>query len=340
MNVETLSAPDAACDAFVSGRPDGKICHLPSWSFMVQRVFGHQSWYLVARESLTVRGVLPLVHVRSRLFGNRMVSQAFANYGGILADGEVVQKALFDRAVEIAAGLGCESIELRNIDPLPYDLQLRGGKACMHLPLSDPEALWKGFDPKVRNQVRKAEKSGIVAVDGGAELVDDFYAVYTSRMRQLGTPCYSRRFMKGMVETFPNNGRVFVVRLDEKPIGAGITTCFNGFAEIPLAATLTEYNSLCPNNLLYWSVIRHYAGAGASVFDFGRSTVGAGTYQFKKQWDPTQVDMHYQYWVAPGHELSISSPDNPQYRRKVEMWKRLPLWLTRLLGPRISRGLP
>jgi FemAB-related protein (PEP-CTERM system-associated) len=340
MNVETLAAPEAACDAFVAQRPDGKICHLPAWSFMVQRVFGHRSYYLAAREDSLVRGVLPLVHVRSRLFGDRMISQAFANYGGILADDEAVRRALFDRAVEIATRLGCESIELRNVDPLPYDLHLRSGKACMHLPLADPEALWRGYDPKVRNQVRKAEKSGIAAAAGGPELLDDFYGVYTARMRQLGTPCYSRKLMQGMLGTFPDHCRIFVVRLGDECVGAAITTCFNGFAEIPLAATLTEYNSLCPNNLLYWSVIKHYAAAGASVFDFGRSTVGAGTYRFKMQWGPNQVDTHYQYWLAPGHELSISSPDNPKYRRKVEMWKRLPLWLTRLLGPPISRGLP
>ncbi len=340
MNIESLSTHDAACDAFVARRADGKICHLPAWSFMVQRVFSHQSHYLVARGDAALLGVLPLIHVKSRLFGNRMISQAFANYGGILTDDEGVRRALFDRAVELATQLRCESIELRNIDPLPYGLQLREGKAVMHLPLGDPEALWKGFDPKVRNQVRKAEKSGIVACDGGAELLDDFYGVYTTRMRQLGTPCYSRKLMEGMLETFPDHCRIFVVRLENKAVGAGITTCFNGLAEIPLAATLTEYNSLCPNNLLYWSVIKHYATAGAGVFDFGRSTVGAGTYHFKKQWEPRQVDTHYQYWLAPGSELSISSPDNPRYRRKVEAWKRLPLWLTRLLGPPISRGLP
>jgi lipid II:glycine glycyltransferase (peptidoglycan interpeptide bridge formation enzyme) len=122
-------------------------------------------------------------------------------------------------------------------------------------------------------------------------------------------------------------------------VGGGFTTCYNGLAEIPWASTLTEFNNLCPNNLLYWSVIKYYCQAGAKIFDFGRSSVGAGTWQFKKQWGPTQVDLNYQYWLAPGQELEIASPDNPRYKRKIEMWKKLPLWLTRILGPVISRNL-
>lgn len=341
MDVAIIQTDAPDCREFVRSRSDGRLCFLPAWGFMVERVFGHRSFYLAARENGKTSGVLPLVHVRSRLFGNRMISQAFVDYGGILAESVQARDALFRRAVELATECGCQNIEFRNVHPLPYELVLRSDKVGMHLPLGDdPDALWKGFDAKVRNQVRKAEKSGIAAAAGGPELLDDFYGVYTARMRQLGTPCYSRKLMQGMLGTFPDHCRIFVVRLGDECVGAAITTCFNGFAEIPLAATLTEYNSLCPNNLLYWSVIKHYAAAGASVFDFGRSTVGAGTYRFKMQWGPNQVDTHYQYWLAPGHELSISSPDNPKYRRKVEMWKRLPLWLTRLLGPPISRGLP
>ena len=208
--------------------------------------------------------MLPLAHVRSRLFGNKMVSQAFANYGGPLAGDAQAQRALCEYAAELAARNGCESIEYRNVLPLPFDLSPRAGKACMHLSLGegDAEALWKGFDAKVRNQVRKAEKSGIVPADGGAELLDEFYDVYTVRMRQLGTPCFPKKMMLAILEAFPQNSRVFVVRLEGRAVGGGFTTCYNGLAEIPWASTLTEFNNLCPNNLLYWSVIKYYCQAG------------------------------------------------------------------------------
>lgn len=341
MNVDILTNNDSACNAFVSQRPDGKICHLPAWGKAVTRATGLKAFYLAARDNKNIHGVLPLVHAKSILFGNFMVSQGFSDYGGILADSDEARDALFNYAVELATMNNCQTIEFRNIQPLPYSLEPRTGKMCMHLPLaSDPDEVWKSFNPKVRNQVRKAEKSDIIAADGHIELLNDFYRVYIVRMHQLGSPAYPRKLMQYLLEAFPDNSRLFVVRLDELTIGAGLTFHFNGFVEMPFASTFTQYNNLCPNNLLYWSVIRHYCLAGAKCFDFGRCTVDGPTFQFKKQWGPQPVELHYQYWLRPGHQLSILSPNNPAFKRKVEMWKKLPLWMARLLGPYISCNLP
>lgn len=341
MNVNILTAPDPACQTFVQQTPNGRICHLPAWNDVVIRAVGHLPFYLVARENGKIRGVLPLTQVRSLLFGNRMISQALSNYGGLLTDSPKACDALFNYAVELATKLNCESIEFRNTQPLPYNLKTRTGKVCMHLPLvPNPHELWQGFRSEIRNRIRKAEKSGLIAVDGGIELLDHFYRVYTVRMHQLGTPCYSRKVMYNILQAFPNNSRIFTVRLSGLTVGAGFTVCFSGFAEMPWVATITRYNKLAPNNLLYWSAIKHYCLKQASWFDFGRSTVNGPTYEFKRRWGTNPVDLHYQYWVCPGHQLSILSPDSFKYQKKVQMWKKLPLWMTRLLGPYISRNLP
>lgn len=340
MNVDILTTLDPACQAFVQQIPNGRICHLPAWSDAVTRVAGHRPFYLVARDGDEIRGVLPLMQVRSRLFGNRMISQAFSDYGGPLTKDRAALDFLYNRAVELATEHKCKSIEFRNTDPLPYDLHLRTDKMTMHLPLSsDPEQLWRKFRPEIRNRVRKAEKSGLIAINGGLELLDDFYRVWTVRVRQLGTPCYPSKLMRSILETFPNNSRIFIVRFDSLTVGGGFTTCLNGWADMQWVATLTHYNKLAPNNLLYWSVIKHYCMGGASWFDFGRCTVNGPTYEFKRRWGPREVKFYYQYWVRPGQQLSIISPDTPKYKRKVEMWKRLPLWVTRLVGPYISRSL-
>jgi len=341
MDVKIVKTPDPKCDAFVLSRAEGTISYLSTWSRAVVEGTGLKEFYLEAFEGEDICGVLPLIYVRSRLFGNQLVSQAFCNYGGILADGSAARGALFDRAVALADELGCEFIEFRNINPLPYELDSVTNKMCMHLPLTaDPDDLWKSFKPKVRNQVRKAEKASLLASSARLELLDDFYRVYTIRMRQLGSPCFSKKLMRSILETFPDESRIFVVRQDTLTIGAGFVTFYNGFVEIPWAATLLQYNRLCPNNLLYWTIMKHYCFAGARWFDFGRCTVDSSTYRFKKQWGPRPVNLHYQYWVKPGQELSIPDADDPKYKWKVEMWKRLPLWVTRLFGPYISRHLP
>ena len=339
MDISVLQSADPNVDAFVAARADARLGHTFAWSQVAVAAGGYRPYYLVARETDRIAGVLPLMHVKSRLFGNRLVSQAYSTYGGPLASAEAIAP-LYDEAARIAGQLGCDSIEFRNVTPMPYDLPRREGKICMHLGLdADPEKLWKGFDAKVRNQVRKAEKSNIVPADGGAELLDEFYDLYTIRMRQLGTPPFSRKLMAATLESLPSSSRVFVVRQDKLTLGAAFVTQFNGLVEIPWAATMVEYNNLCPNNLLYWTVIKHACLNGAGTFDFGRCTVGAGTYQFKKQWGPQPVELNYQYWTPPGRPLREVNPENPSFQRKIEMWKKMPLWFTRMVGPRIARSL-
>lgn len=341
MNVDILNAPDADVDAFVERQPDAKIGHTFAWSEKVIQRAGHRPFYLVARDGDEVCGVLPLTQVRSILFGNHMISQAFSSYGGPLTSRPEALKPLYDRAVELATAHGCESIEFRNVEPLPYDLQLRHDKVVIHLQLpADPQELWGSFKPKIRNHVRKAEKSGILAASGSVQFLGDFYRVYTIRMHQLGTPPRPKGCIRDILTGFPANSKIFVVRLKGEVIGAGLTICYNGCVEIPLAATLPQYNKLCPNNLLYWSIMKHYCGAGADKFDFGRSTVGGSTHRFKEQWGSESVQLNYQYWVRGGGQVSILSPEDPKYRKRVEMWKKLPLWLTRLIGPYISKQLP
>jgi len=340
MNITEVSGRDAGIDSFVESHAAGNICHTTAWSCMLQEHRGYSTHYLAAYEGQSLRGVLPLTHVKSALFGNRLVSQAHSNYGGVLADDAQATEALYQHAVQLAGSLGCQAVDFRSTTPLPHDLPMRQGKISMHLPLTaDPEDLWKGFDPKVRNQVRKAQKSELVADQGGLELVDEFYELYTIRMRDLGTPPYHRDLYKGILTAFPNNSRIFVVRQGTLTLGAGMVTAWNGFVEIPSAATRVEFNNLCPNNLLYWSIMEHYCRQGMKTFDFGRCTVESNTYRFKKQWDSQAVDLYYQSWVKDGARAGDADHDDAGNQWKIRLWKRLPLWVTRKLGAKISRGL-
>ncbi len=155
-------------------------------------------------------GVLPLVSFRSLLFGKFLVSLPFVNYGGVLADDDRAARALLDAARVEADRRGASSVELRHTRRRFDDLPVRQHKVAMTLSLpGDAEAAWKGFDNKVRNQVRKAEKSGFDTAIGGAELAGDFYEVFARNMRDLGTPVYSRRLFE---EVLGNDSRIARVR--------------------------------------------------------------------------------------------------------------------------------
>ena len=343
MNIELLDQADPMCEAFVRGHPDGRICHLWAWSEAVQAGFRHRVYYLAAREDGAVHGVLPLMHVRSLLFGNHLVSHALSDYGGILADGDAARDALFSRAVELAGQLRAESIEFRNVQPLPYELQVRTDKVSFRLALAaNPEDVWGKFTSKsrIRNHVRTAEKAGITVADGGAELLDEFYGLYAPRMHQLGSPAYSKETLRLLLDRLPGNCRLFVARLGAQPVAVTLTFCFNGIVENSLGCTLVQYNNLNPNHMVFWGAMKHYCAAGAKWFEFGRSTRGGTGYNFKRQWLSEEVQLHYQYWVRPGTALSVPTPDSPKYKWKVDLWKRLPAAVANWLGPRISRGLP
>lgn len=210
----------------------------------------------------------------------------------------------------------------------------------MHLPLhADAESQWASLDRKVRNQIRKAEKSGLTVEDGGASLVPEFHTVFARNMRDLGTPVYARRFFDEILHAFPDEARVFVVRHGRRPVAASITLTDRGTTEVPWASSLREMNDKAPNMLLYWAMLRLAIDRGSRRFDFGRSSPGAGTYRFKEQWGARPVPLVWEYAGLSG-ELPDLSPANPKYRLAIAVWQRLPLSITKVVGPHLVRHLP
>jgi FemAB-related protein (PEP-CTERM system-associated) len=207
----------------------------------------------------------------------------------------------------------------------------------MHLPLG--ENMWERLDKKVRNQIRKAQKSDLSAERGQSALIAEFYQVFARNMRDLGTPVYSRRLFEQVLETFPERAALHVVRLNRQPVAAGLTFRTGDTVEVPWASSIRDYNHLCPNHLLYWHIIESAVAAGCGLLDFGRSTPGEGTFKFKEQWGAQPVALHWEYpWLT--RTLPDNSPKNARFQAAIELWKRLPLTVATALGPRIVRGIP
>ena len=332
----------AAWDGYVSGHRQAVCYHLHAWRAVFERAFGHRTVYLAAKLGESIVGVLPLVEMRSLIFGRFFVSLPFVNYGGVLADNAVVERALFDRAGELAQERGLSHVELRHFACHFSDAPAKQHKVTMLLPLApDTEAMWAVLDRKVRNQVRKAEKSGLTCESGGAELLDAFYPVFATNMRDLGTPVYPRRLFQEVFTALPERTRVFVVRTtDSKPVAAGVWLRFRDTVEVPWASSLREFRAASPNNLLYWEAIKRAIEERATTFDFGRSTPNEGTYHFKAQWGAEPMPLCWEYKLVGGAVLPDSSPKNSKFSFAIEAWKRLPLSIANTLGPHIVRGIP
>jgi FemAB-related protein (PEP-CTERM system-associated) len=327
-------------DAFVDSSPEASGYHLWGWRAIFNGVFGHECHYLACRENGRVTGILPLVFLKSYLFGRFGVSLPFVNYGGLVANSQTAIDALIASATSAAASRKLAHLELRHRLRQCPGLEAKQHKVAMLLPLTSESELWAQFDKKARNQVRKAEKNELQVGIGGAELLPDFYRVFARNMRDLGTPVYSPDFFAAVLRQFPDSTRVFVVRKEDLAIGAAITYAFRDVIEVPWASSLREYLSLCPNNLLYWSIIRYGLSNGFRTLDFGRSTPNEGTFHFKRQWGATPSPLFWEYQLLSRKTLPDQSPKNPKLRGAIEAWKRLPLPLANRLGPAIVRGIP
>ena len=334
-------ATPAMADAYVDAHPFGRSYHKHAWMRVVSEAFGHQSKYLVAERGNVTVGVLPVVGFNSRLFGRFMVSMPFLNYGGVLADDVEAERALLAHAIELTRHSGGRHLELRHDRQHFSELAAKRHKVAMELRLAaTAEDQWRVLDRKLRNQVRKAEKSGLQIHDGSTELLDRFYDVFARNMRDLGTPVYAKEFFRRVLVTFPEQTRVVVVSLNEQPIAASILHWYRQRIEVPWASSLREFNSLCANVLLYWHMLRFAIERGFEVFDFGRSTPGEGTYQFKKQWGAEPRELVWEYWTAEGGSVPELNPHNPKFALAIRAWQRLPVPVANALGPHIVRNIP
>jgi len=341
MRVVTVES-GADWDSFVQASADATAYHCFGWKAVFARSFGHTAYYIAAvDDDGEWRGILPLVHMRSRLFGNFIVSLPFVNYGGLLCHSEVAATLLLDEAEKIRRSCGASHVELRHLARMPGNLPTNQHKVTMVLELAgSAEDQWKAFDSKLRNQIRKAQKSALHCTRGHLDLLDGFYEAFARNMRDLGTPVYSKDFFRNILETFPDTTAVIAVWLEGKIIAAGLASWFKGNIEVPWASSIRDYKPLCPNHMLYWEAIRFSIERGFREFDFGRSTPDGGTYHFKKQWGALPIQLNWQYLMDEHGRLPALNPSNPKYRAAIGIWQHLPVSVTKVLGPLIVRNIP
>ncbi len=321
-----------AWDEYV-GRDGSGLFHRWNWNdvFAVYRL---PVYRLAAYRGDRIVGVLPVVEQRSRLFKHQLVSLPWFDAAGVLADDEPESRALVEAVVQLSEAKSAELVQLRQIEEHGLSPHYRVDKLLMRLGLpADSEELWNGLKAKVRNQVRKGEKSGLDVVCGGEELLAPFYDVYSHNMRDLASPAHSRAFFEALCSAFPSEVQIWNVRLGQETIGAGLTMANGSCLEIPWASSLRKYNHLCVNHAMYWKILEHACQSGFSWFHFGRSSVGSGTYKFKQQWGAEGLPL---YWYFLGDAGTVAEEiDDPAERFGLarEIWSHLPVSVSRRLGP-------
>ena len=334
-----------AWDAFVRAHPQGTFFHLAAWAGVIERTFGHTAHHVLAERDGAVVGVLPLVHVRTRLFGNALVSTPFCVYGGPLAaDGETAA-ALTAHAVALQKRTGAAVTEFRYLHPPAEDWlddAAWPGKTDLYVTFrkpvgADDDANLKAIPRKQRAMVRKGIERGLRSVANAD--VDGLHRIYAESVRNLGTPVVPRRYFRTLAEAFGNAMDVVTV-LDGDSAVASVLNFYWRDEVLPYYGGGTAAaRGVAANDFMYWEVMRRAAARGVGLFDFGRSKAGTGAFSFKKNWGFAPTPLHHRFHLTPGAAIPELNPLNPKYRLFIAAWKRLPLPVANLLGPPIVRGL-
>lgn len=328
-------------DMFVAAMPEASNYHRWGWKDAIENTFGHKGYYLAANNSEGITGILPLVHMKSRLFGQFLVSMPFFSYGGILARTHESQNSLLAEASKLGQELGVSHIELRQGTSRPISWSDATPKVTMELCLPEQvDALWKSLSSGIRNKVRNAQKNKFRAEWGGIELIEMFYKIFSTNMRNLGTPVYPQRWFLNLCKQFPKEVKILAIWDVDRVVASGIITCYGDGIELPWSASLPESRKKYSAVFLYWALLEWAIMQGYKRVDFGRCTRGSGVYEFKRHWNSQERHLHWYYWLAPGMGVPELRPDNPKYKFATEVWKHLPLAVANLLGPRIVRSLP
>lgn len=330
---------EARWDRFVGACGGGTFFHLAGWKRVIERAFGHRTHYLLAERGGAITGVLPLTHVKSALFGSSLISNAFAVHGGpIAADAESLA-ALEREAVRLMETIPVPVLELRGWSQHRAEWPTRADLYAMFRKPLEPsvEANLKSVPRKQRAMIRKGMRNGLCsAVD--AE-VGRLHRIYGESVRNLGTPVFSKSYFHILREEFSTSSDIVTVTHDGQAVASVLNFYFRDEVIPFYGGGVRAARALAANDFMYWEVMRRACERGCRVFDFGRSKVGTGAYDFKRNWGFEPTPLVYQFRLAAGRAMPDLNPLNPKLRLLVAAWKRLPLPVANLLGPLIVKGI-
>lgn len=337
--IKTLSDSETELwDNYVEASPEATFFHLSGWKEVIEKAFGHRGYFFYVERDGKICGVLPLIHIKSRLFGNALVSAAFCVYGGIVADDEQACAQLDQSACDLAMQLGVDYLEMRNrlqkTPDRPYkELYVTFRKALD----PDVEKNLQAIPRKQRAMIRKGIKAGLTSsIDTN---IERFYAAYSESVRNLGTPVFAKSYFQILRQVFSEQCEILTVERDGKLISSVMNFYFKDEV-LPYYGGGTDLaRAVKGNDFMYWEVMRRAVENELKIFDYGRSKIGTGSYSFKKHWGFEAEPLFYEFHLVKAKTLPDINPLNPKYRLFIAAWKRLPLSVSQWVGPWIAKDL-
>jgi len=328
-------------DDYVNVHPDACVFHTSAWRRVVESTYGHQPFYLMAKRGSQITGVLPMFLIKSCLFGRVLATTPYASSGAVCSDDQESGQILVESAIQLARELQVAYLELKStsLTECAY-LERHADYINYHLPLDEPDILWaKRLKGRARTALRKADSFHLTCSQGH-QLLDVFHHLMAINMCRLGTPVHSRSFYQAILSFFDAKACIFVAKYQQVPVSTLLTLHHGHGVTVLYASSLVEYRHMNPNNYLYWGAMKAAYYSGATSFDFGRSLAGSGPAKFKESWGAEAKPLYYEYFLNRQKAIPRIRQDNPSYQIARSVWKRLPLNITKLVGPHLIKNVP
>ena len=333
-----LPGDEARWDAFVEASDGGTFYHLTGWKHLIERKLGHKAYYLMCEQGGQIYSVLPVVHVKSLLFGNALISIPFLVYGGPVSIDSHAEKLLLDEARKLGESLGVDYVELRTQKPLQGDWIVNKSHVTFKKKLdAEPERNLALVPRKQRAMIRKGIKEGLQA-----EMDDDVHRLYDAMLvckRNLGTPFFSRSWLSAIKSQFSENVEILTVTHQDQTVCSVMSFKFRGEILPYYGGGGDLARHLKGNDFMYWSVMEKACRDGLHTFDYGRSMIDSGAYRFKKHWGFEPTPLYNQYYLVRAEAVPELSPANSKYQLAIRAWRSLPLWAAASIGPFLARRL-
>ena len=327
-----------AWDEYAIKHSEGTFFHLSGWQQIIEEAYGHETYYLFARKGDQILGILPLGHIRSRLFGNALISTPFCVYGGAIADNKNIQLQLETAAEQEAINRNVDYLEIRNKKATRNDWPIKELYVTFRKNIDpDPEINLKAIPRKQRAMIRKGIKAGLMSAIH--DDIDTFFNIYSTSVRNHGTPVFPKRYFSLLKSIFEEKCEVRVVYNKDKPISSVLSFYFRDEVLPYYGGGLTAARQYKAFDFMYWDLLQSSCLAGVSVFDYGRSKLGTGSYSFKKNWGFEPMPLPYQYRLVKADYIPDVNPLNPKYQVFIKFWQKLPLSLANTFGPYLSKNL-
>jgi FemAB-related protein (PEP-CTERM system-associated) len=326
-------------DEFVENSSSATFFHKAGWKEVIEKAFGHKTYFLYVEKQGKITGILPLVHVKSMLFGNSLSSCAFCVYGGIVADDEQTYAELDSKACELAKELGVDHLEMRNRTQITPDRPHKELYVTFRKELdSDEEKNMLAIPRKQRAVIRKGIKAGLISeID---QEIERFYQAYSESVRNLGTPVFAKKYFSILKQVFKEQCEILTVVNKEGLLIASVMNFYFKDEVLPYYGGGTQHaRSVQGNDFMYWEVMRRAVAKGIKIFDYGRSKEGTGSYRFKKHWGFEPKPLYYEFYLVKSDSIPDINPLNPKYQIFIAAWKRLPLSVSQIVGPWLAKDL-